>query len=292
MVGKGKEDVLGQEPTLRSPQDQAQPRRRQRPYRAGTVPFLIGRPLIHDLDSSDQIELVRAAPSLLKGMLAGGELDAAILPASDLPCFGPKLTLLPAGCIAAAGPTLVARIFAQVKADSLTVLWADNASRSAVVLVQVLWAYLYRRRISIIPFDASRDRAPNDAEAVLLVGDRVVTEPPIGFDWQFDPSAIWYEMTGLPFVFAVWATMRDSECPGLYRLLLAARQAGQRHLEQIASQYGPAYGWPVDLAVRCLSEEVQFEFGEEQREGLEEFLQLAAECELIQQPQPLQYYAP
>ena len=74
-------------------------------------------------------------------------------------------------------------------------------------LVQVLWAGLYHRRLSVIPFDASRDRPPADAQAVLLIGDKVVTQPPMGFDWQFDPAAMWYEMAGLPFVFGVWCTM-------------------------------------------------------------------------------------
>ncbi len=225
-------------------------------------------------------------------MLVSGELDVAILPTSDVPCFGRRLTILQAGCLAAAGPALIARVFSKVRAEDLTILWADSHSRSVIVLVQVLWASLYRRQLSVIPFDPDREQPPSDAEAVLLIGDRVVAKPPMGFYRQFDPSAMWFEMTGLPFVFAVWAMMRKDGREPLCRILRLARQRGQEHVEQIAMEFAPAYGWPIDLALRCLTRELQFEFTDAHRQGLEEFLDLAAEYKLIDLPSPLQYQAP
>ncbi len=270
----------------------AQPQRRARRYRCGAVPFLVGRPLIYGLDGAREIELVRGSPPHLKRLLANGELDAALVASSDLPCFGRRLVILPAGCVASSGPTLAARIFSQVRPEELRVLWADSGARSAVTLVQLLWATQFQRRISVIPFDPSRDSPPHDADAVLVIGDRVVAESPIGFDWQFDPAGMWYEMTGLPFVFAVWATLRPDDCGELYHLLLEARRTGERHLEQIAAECAPRYEWPVDLATRSLTSDLQFEFTDAHREGLEEFLEMGAECGLIEQTEPLHYYRP
>ncbi len=261
-------------------------------YRCGSVSYLIGRPLIYGLDSSHDVELVRGAPPHLRRLLANGELDAALVPSSDLTCFGDRLIILPAGCISSAGATLATRIFSQVKPEDLGVLWADSGARSAITLVQLLWAVQFHRRISIIPFNPTRDSPPHDAEAVLVIGDRVVAEPPIGYDWQLDPTAMWYEMTALPFVFAVWATLRPGDCGELYRLLVEARETGVRCREQIAAECARSYGWPVDLATRALTTEMQFEFTDAHREGLEEFIEMGAEYGLIERTGPLHYYHP
>jgi len=269
--------------------DQAEPLKR---YRAGTPAYLPVRPLIYGLDDSPRITLVREAPSRFKRMLIRGDLDAAVLPTVDLPVFAEHVTVLPAGCVAASGSTLLAKIFSQVRPEEISTLWADTQSSSIVVLVQLLWRCLYRRRLSIIPFDSGSDRLPDDAQAALVIGDRVVADPPIYFDRHIDPVAMWYEMTGLPFVFGLWVALRQSECEALYRLLRAARLKGRRHLAQIAARYAPAYGWPLDLALRCLTEQLEFEFTEDHREGLEEFLELAAEADLIGEVHPLRYFRP
>jgi len=261
-------------------------------YRLGVVTYLPARALVYGLEASPGIELVRVAPARLKRLLAGGELDVALLPATDLPCFGERLTVLSAGCLAGSGPTLLAKIFSQVKPEDMSVLWADSGSRSSVALAQVVWSSLYHKRLSIVPFDPVGGSPPPDAEAVLLVGDKVVAEPPIRFERHYDPVAMWYEMTGLPFVGVVWATTRDKHCKELYEMLLSARQQGQRNLIQIATECGPAYGWPADLAVRCMTRDMQFEFTDAHREGMEEFLELAAELKLIEFPRPLRYYPP
>jgi len=269
--------------------DQGEPLKR---YRAGTPAYLPVRPLTYGLDCSAQIALVRDAPARLKGMLIRGDIDAALLPTIDLARLGEQVTVLAAGCVAASGPTLLAKIFAQVRPEEISTLWADTRSGSVVVLVQLLWKCLYRRQLSIIPFDSTGDRLPDDAQAALVIGDKVVADPPICFDRQIDPTAMWYEMTGLPFVFGLWATLERSECDGLYRLLRAARLPGPRNLERIAVRCAAAHGWPLDLAIRCLTQELEYEFTEDHREGLSEFLELAVEAELIGELQPLRFYKP
>lgn len=261
-------------------------------FRLGNTPYLTARPLVYGLDALPNTEVIRGAPSDLRRMLIGGEVDAAVLPSTDLPSFGERLSVLPVGCLAASGPTLMAKIFSQVRPEKLTLLWADRQSHSTAALVGVLWHQLYHRNLSIIPYDPRHDRLPRDAESALLIGDQVVVNPPMGYDWHIDPVVMWHEMTGLPFVFGVWATVRDDLRDGLYACLRDARRDGQKHLRDIAEQYAPAYHWPVDLALRCLDKEMQYEFTDACREGLNEFLELAAEAGLVDSPDPPVYYKP
>ena len=88
-------------------------------HRLGTFTYLPARALVYGLESCPKIELVCVVPSQLKRMLAGGEVHVALRPAMDLPCFGPRLTVLPAGCLAASGPTLLAKVFSQVKPEDI-----------------------------------------------------------------------------------------------------------------------------------------------------------------------------
>ena len=266
------------------------PGRPPRVRRIAVVPYLNTRPLIWGLDDNPAVELLRAVPSELRGKLAGGQAQAALMPSIDLQRFEHPLVVIPAGCIASAGVTLTVRVFSQVPARDVTVLWADTDSHTSVVLARVLWSALFARELRIIPFDAARGAPADDtAEAVLLIGDKVVTHPPLGYDYQIDLGSMWYEMTGLPFVFAVWAAPSRESCPALHELMTAARVNGQQRAEQIACEYGPAYGWPVDLAVQYLTRNLQFEFTDAHREGMEEFFDRARECRVLQSVRALDY---
>ena len=96
-------------------------------------------------------------------------------------------------------------------------------------------------------------------------------------------------MTGLPFVFAVWAAPGEQDQAELLRILTEARQAGQRQLEEIANRYGPSYGWPVDLAVRYLTKNLAFELTDAHRDGMEEFFDRALECRVLKAVTPLAF---
>jgi chorismate dehydratase len=259
-------------------------------HRIAVVPYLNTRPLIWGLDEMAEVELVRAVPSELRGKLAGGEVHAALMPAIDLQRLDRPFKVICAGCIASAGPTLTVRVFSQVPAEDVQVLWADTDSHASVALARVLWAAAFARRLRVIPFDARRPTPDAEAEAILMIGDKVVTHPPLGYDYQIDLGAMWYEMTGLPFVFATWAAAPGADCAALCGLLEQARVEGRRRAQQIAREYGPAYGWPEDLAVQYLTRNLQFDLTDAHREGMEEFFDRAAECGILQSVRPLDYY--
>lgn len=263
----------------------------QRRYRVAAQGHLFARPLIAGLEESPEVTLNVMSPPSLADMLLCCELDAALIPSVDLQTVT-GLTVVPAGCVSASGRTLMTRVFSRVRPAQITALWADIESHTSVVLAQVLWSNLFGTRLDILPYDPTRQEAPDDAEAVLLLGDKVVSEPPLGFDWQIDLAQMWFEMTGLPFVFAVWAAADPADAPDLYRILRAARLRGGYQLEEIAQEHAGLYDWPGDLASQYVSKHLCFDFGEDQREGMEEFFHLAAECGAIDEVHPTRYYKP
>jgi chorismate dehydratase len=83
-------------------------------------------------------------------------------------------------------------------------------------------------------------------------------------------------MTGLPFVFAVWA-LRPETPSALATLLVRSRNVGIANLERIAAEEGPGIGLPPADALAYLRENIRYELGDRERAGLQRFLDLAAE---------------
>jgi chorismate dehydratase len=254
--------------------------------------FLDAQPLVAGLEEQANVQLVRGAPSEMLQRLHWDQADVCLLPTIELQHSEEALVAVPAGCIAAAGATLNFRVFSRRRPEKLRVLWADSEARTSIVLAQLLWAQNYRTNLEIIPFNAGAQLLPQDAEAILLVGDKLSAAPPSGWEWQFDLSAMWFELTGLPFVYAIWATREEADYKGLYQILLDARKRGQRQLDAIARRLGPEAGWSEEQAVKYLTRQIQYEFTDDHYEGIEEFFDRAEEFGLIQDYHPMRFYQP
>jgi len=72
----------------------------------------------------------------------------------------------------------------------------------------VIWRERFGRSPAISSLSSAAD--PTQCEAVLLIGDKVVKNRPTGFEVEIDLGTEWKTLTGLPFVFAVWAAKEDS----------------------------------------------------------------------------------
>ena len=66
-----------------------------------------------------------------------------------------------------------------------------------------------------MPLPLERDAEDVDADAVLLIGDRAMRACLPGFAHAFDLGQEWYDWTGLPFVYAVWAVRRGVDLGGV-----------------------------------------------------------------------------
>ena len=248
-------------------------------------------PLLRGLEGQGGIELVKMAPSATLASLVDGYVKAALLPSIDLQS-GQDLIVLPGSCLASAGRTLSVRVFSRVKAEQVNTLWADMDARTSVALAKVLWGVNFRKQLRIIPFEPGLQELPEDAEAALFIGDKVVARPPIGFDWQIDLGAMWFEATGLPFVFSVWATMEGGVCKRLNEQITEAIVSSREQMERIARENAGFHGWPSDLAIEHLTRNMQYEFKDEQKEGMEEFFDLCVDSRVIDQVLPVRYYIP
>lgn len=257
--------------------------------RVASVGFLNARPLIAGLESRRDISLWLDVPSRLQGRIERNEADVALLPVIDLQRM-PGLKVIPSSGIGCDGPTLTVRLFSQTPFDRLTTLACDPDSHTSVALARIILDKLFNVKPELISLYDARGTA---GEARLLIGDKVVCEEPVGFEHQLDLGAAWKQMTGMPFVFAVWCARSDAELGNLPEALLEARRLGIQQIRPIVEKYAVPRGWPAGIAIQYLTRYLNYEIGPRQIEAIGLFHRMAAEAGIVPQPpRPLEIAAP
>jgi chorismate dehydratase len=246
----------------------------RRAVRVGSVSFLNAKPLIEGLEHDPAVELSLEVPSRLLDGMRDGRYDVALLPVIDYQRME-GLRLLTAGGIGCDGPTLTVRIFSRVPIERVKTLACDTDSHTSVALARILCAELYGAIPEMIPLAPSAFRGASDSTAVLLIGDKVVSEEPPGFPHQLDLGEAWKRLTGLPFLFAAWMARDGVELHDLPQRLERAKRSGLENVERIVGREAPPRRWPPDVAHRYLTEHLRFDIGPDQLRAVERFHHLA-----------------
>jgi chorismate dehydratase len=154
--------------------------------------------------------------------------------------------------------------------EAITEVFCDPASISGVNLLKVLLA----ERGLKPSFTPLRDRSSAiERDAVLLIGDPAIDfqRAPHPHHAIWDLGAAWFDLTRLPFVFAVWALRRGVENAALRRQLREAKDFGMDTLEYIIRNR-PEYD--ADFRRDYLTWHVHFHLGTDERRGVAKFCEL------------------
>ena len=98
-------------------------------------------------------------------------------------------------------------------------------------------------------------------------------------------------MTGLPFVFAVWA-VREAALDEYQRVRLdfeLAKREGMDRIPEIAAQYAASLAMPLPEMLHYLRENVNFDLDAENLAGLREYFRLAYEGGFVEENRALKF---
>ncbi len=270
----------------------------QAPIRVAAVSYLNTAPLIEGLDACADVRLETLVPSGIVDRLTRtgpDRADIALVSVIDAARSERPLALLSCGMIGCEGETLTVRLYARVEPSRITRLHVDSDSHTSAVLAQVVLHEKFGVRPEIIPFNA-REFVGDGAEwpeAVLLIGDKVVTSSPpaVRTIAQIDLGSAWHELTGLPFVYALWMCRReemdDPRIQAGAALLDRQRRRNLARLDSIVSSRAGAKGWPDDLARRYVGSLLRYEVGPREREAVALFLSKATALGLAPEATPV-----
>ncbi len=246
--------------------------------RVGAVNYLNTKPLIYDLEKlAPEADLVLDVPSRLADRLVAGELDVALIPVIEYFRAG-SYSIVPGVSIATRGPVLSVTLFSRTPWDQIRRVALDAGSRTSAALTQVLLRKRYGVSPEVIPLPLERTAEEADADAVLLIGDRAMRACLPGFDHAFDLGQEWYDWTGLPFVYAVWAVREGAELGRVGWALEEAKRRGLARAGVIAHREAPRLGLDAGFCRRYLSNILHFDLGPREQAGLHHYYMLA--CEL------------
>jgi chorismate dehydratase len=131
-------------------------------------------------------------------------------------------------------------------------------------------------------------------DAALLIGDPAMrlaaSAERLGLR-IYDLAEEWRELTGLPFVFAVWAIRDDTylDAPRIVRDLQTAKYEGLERLEEIAALYTGQLDLPIQDLRGYLHENVNYDLDDENITGMNRFFHLAHESGLISEVRELRF---
>ena len=249
--------------------------------RLGAVSYLNSRPLIEGLGEllpGSSIEL--DYPSRLADSLAAGNLDVALIPSIEYFRRG-GYSIISDACVAARGPVMSVKLYCRVHPGEIRTMALDEGSRTSATLAKVILAERYGVTPSTEPLSMDSWTTDSQADAVLLIGDRAMHSPAESFVEEFDLGQLWYEWTGLPFVFAMWVAHADADMTGIASALSTARDQGIAAVQRIAHDEAPALNITEQTAHRYLTQNLYYHMTSAERSGLKLFHELALQHNLV-----------
>ena len=186
--------------------------------RLGHINYLNSHPLHAGLlqtGAIDDVELATGTPTALAAALHSGELDVAPLSLIEYLRNAERYLLLPGLAIGSRGAVQSVRLAGRTAPENLRGPVAmTDASATSQVLLSILMRELWHNDVPLVSRRVEFPGVLVDAEAALLIGDDALRiDSSIGPDANelhiTDLGEAWFELTGLPMVFAVWAARRE-----------------------------------------------------------------------------------
>jgi chorismate dehydratase len=234
------------------------------PFRVGSVRFLNAAPLVRGIED----EVVLATPSRLAEMLQKNELDAGLVSITEV-LFHDRYDVLDSMAIASLGEVKSVFLAHRRPIEEVKEVFCDTASLTSVNLLKVLLAERgLKPEFKPLPSYESA----KELDYVLLIGDAAIDfiRAPHGYE-IVDLGEAWFELTHLPFVYAVWALRRGIENSQLRRQLREARDFGLDTLDSIIrSRTEYDYEFRKDY----LGWHIHYHLGTDEKRGLAKFVEL------------------
>jgi chorismate dehydratase len=168
-----------------------------------TLPFIYG---IKKSGFLDDYELSLDVPSVCADKVIQKKADIGLIPVGALLKI-PAYRLQSDYCIGAQGKVKSVLLLSNKPLDKIKKIYLDTESRTSVALARLLAMHFWKIQPEYfyVP-DGGNDRY-RLLESVVVIGDKAFGLEPL-YEFSYDLAAEWNRFTGLPFVFAVWASGR------------------------------------------------------------------------------------
>jgi chorismate dehydratase len=259
--------------------------------RLGAVTYLNARPLVHGLEASDRFAIRYDIPSECARLLHAHETDLGLIPSIEYLRGPAPYELVPGPAVISRGPVASVAIYTRQDPRDLRTIAMDSSSRTSVALATVLLKRQFGVDAAAAPMAPDLDEMLSRADAALIIGDTALfLDHEAAGARKIDLGQQWTELTGLPFVYAVWTGWPGAVTPQDVVALQRARDAGVAQSNAVAAEYYPDDTTRQAVARRYLRDNIRYVLGDEEIEGLKTFYRYAAELGLADFDGALRFY--
>ncbi|GAB7032682.1 menaquinone biosynthesis protein [Streptomyces platensis subsp. malvinus] len=251
----------------------------------GHIQFLNCLPLYWGLARTGtllDLDLSKDTPEKLSEQLIRGELDIAPVTLVEFLRAADDLVAFPDLAVGCDGPVMSCVIVSQKPLEQLdgARVALGATSRTSVRLAQLLLAEKIGVRPDYYTCPPDLGLMMQEADAAVLIGDAALRAnlhdgPRLGLEVH-DLGQMWKDWTGLPFVFAVWATRRDYlerepvVVQKVHEAFLASRDLSLEEVGKVAEQAARWETFAEPVLERYFTT-LDFRFGPDQLRGVREF---------------------
>ena len=237
----------------------------------GAVSYLNTKPLLYGMQEPaflEQHELLLDYPAHIADLLNAGVIDIGLVPVAQLPQLSEYQIVSKFG-IASDHDVASVCLFSEVPLTHIETIYLDYQSRSSVALLKLLMHEFWGiHPVLINASDETYRTKISGSTAALVIGDRAFEQRRLS-TYVYDLAAEWRAMTGLPFVFAVWASVKpmSSEWKEQFD---AVNSQGLSRLDEIAE----AQKYSVFNLQLYYHHHIAYELTDERLKGMRRFLEM------------------
>lgn len=229
-----------------------------------TIPFVYG---IEHTKNNLCADLILAIPKECAELFKRKEVDIALVPfATTLELT--DFDIITPYCISSDDVVRTVVLMSDCDIKSIQRIYLDSHSRTSVELVKILAEKLWNITPTYEPlnsFDNLKIKSKNDA--FLLIGDKVFDYEG-RFAYKYDLCREWINLTGKPFVFAVWIARKGIK-ESVIKSLCNSLESGINQIENAVNERN--YKDPKFI-LEYLTKNIKFNLTDDKREGMKLFL--------------------
>lgn len=239
-------------------------------YTVGCVPYLNAKPLVrwfHELGDHSPVQVVYDVPSKLPALLASRSVQAILV--SSIEALRAPCRVADGVSISSQDEVLSVRILSKVPFHEIETIALDRSSMTSNALAEIMLRTVRSTPYRTVVAPPDLDAMLGEADAAVLIGDNGMRADGRGL-LDVDLGRAWRELTGLPFVWAVWLGHEALDDALAQHLRDAAAWGGQ-HLDDVIPLAAAETGFSLADADHYLRTIMDYRLDEPHKQGLAEF---------------------
>lgn len=239
-------------------------------YKISAVSYLNTKPFLWGLEYheiANQISINLDPPAICADKLTSGVANIGLVPVAAIPDI-PNVRIISDYCIGTKGTVRTVSLFSNVEIHKIKQIYLDYQSKTSVQLLKLLLKEYWNLSVEFLDSFPGYEKRIQGETAALIIGDRAINAHN-EHAFQYDLGSYWFEMTGLPFVFATWVANCDlpKEFVSSFNEALAL---GVNNIPKISKIFCNRY--PSFDLENYLTNHIDFNFDESKKEALKLFI--------------------